>query len=88
MSTRHKHREKTLAYMTDWLKASGADDLTADAGFSFSLSMIPFYESDKLVSGGEEFRLTDEGDGWEIVWTPGHTNGHFVLYNRQRKMLL
>jgi glyoxylase-like metal-dependent hydrolase (beta-lactamase superfamily II) len=74
--------------MQDWLVTNGAEDLATYEAMSFKLEPIPMGAKDRLVEGGEYLQLKDEGDGWEIIWTPGHTNGHFVLYNSQRKLLL
>jgi glyoxylase-like metal-dependent hydrolase (beta-lactamase superfamily II) len=41
---------------------------------------------DRTLQGGEVI----EGDGfrWEVIWTPGHSDGHVCLYERSRQILL
>jgi glyoxylase-like metal-dependent hydrolase (beta-lactamase superfamily II) len=73
--------------MYKWLLRNGAADLGGDPA-GFPIQMIELKSGDTLVEGGEKVSLRDETDGWEVVWTPGHTNGHFVLYNREQRLLL
>jgi len=85
---RQYHREESLSAMREWLTKNGANELLADEMIAFRMDTPELKSRDMLVEGGEEVKLTEEGDGWEIVWTPGHTNGHFVLYNKNRQLLL
>ncbi len=41
---------------------------------------------DRILQGGEVI----EGDGfrWEVIWTPGHSDGHVCLYERDKQILL
>ncbi|MDB5078170.1 MAG: hypothetical protein JWP00_94 [Chloroflexi bacterium] len=83
-----------------WLALNGMPDESASTFFENNPDLPPpLQEGDMLLEGGEEFpfnRTDDQSqaptakqpDNWQILWTPGHTAGHFVLHNRERKLLL
>jgi glyoxylase-like metal-dependent hydrolase (beta-lactamase superfamily II) len=85
--------------MSDWLERNGITQVSgglAGAGLNY----LPEIRSgDRLLTGGEFFRFAKTGlenpalparkpGAWEVFWTPGHTAGHYVLYNRDRRLLL
>ncbi len=82
-----------------WLDRHGMTDMNARRLFESGMEVPPdLRPGDMLVEGGEHIRLddpltslsqpTDPTAEWEIIWTPGHTAGHFVLYSRERGLLL
>ncbi len=76
-----------------WLGRHGAEAEFLDAQdlMRSANEMLPTLRSDDwLVEGGEQISLASEqpeGE-WQILWTPGHTAGHFVLHNPARRLML
>ncbi len=50
------------------------------------IGMVAAVPPDTEVKGGETFKVGDFD--FEIIWTPGHSPGHIVLYEPNRKILL
>src|SRR6185436_8087190 len=75
--------------MREWLLSNGATEL-AENGTSGNYPYTPKLQpDDNVLDGGEKIALGEGPEGeWEIMWTPGHTAGHFVLHNRTRHMML
>jgi glyoxylase-like metal-dependent hydrolase (beta-lactamase superfamily II) len=46
---------------------------------------VSLHRPDTEVTDGERMCFGDTK--WELVWTPGHSAGHVVAYDRQRKLL-
>ncbi len=75
--------------MRDWLLYNGATELAEKGTGGERLTNPEIKPDDHVMDGGEIVQLGDGPEGaWEIMWTPGHTAGHFVLHNRTRRMML
>lgn len=75
--------------MEAWLRIHGVpgDELTTFVKASEGiLDRVNIAKPDQEVHGGE--RIAAGPLEWEIVWTPGHSNGHICLYERTRKAFL
>ncbi|MEW6615410.1 MAG: MBL fold metallo-hydrolase [Thermodesulfobacteriota bacterium] len=46
--------------------------------------MISHARVDEGVKDGQKF--SNNGDSYEVIWTPGHSPGHICLYNREKKI--
>ncbi len=89
--TRVSEPEANARMMQSWLDRNGMDNLSAHRLAKEGVDLFPeLRPGDTLLDGGEQIGLkaTDPTAEWEILWTPGHTAGHFVLYSRQRGLLL
>jgi glyoxylase-like metal-dependent hydrolase (beta-lactamase superfamily II) len=83
-----------------WLERNGLLNVPAATFMENNWGFLPqLHEGDRLLEGGEFFSFDRPAaqlpaptgqtpDSWEILWTPGHTAGHFVLYQPQRRLLL
>lgn len=74
----------------EWAHKHGADFIDGERLVKNGAEYFPELQAgDKLVEGGErvQFSPTDSTAEWEVLWTPGHTPGHFVLINRQRGLM-
>ena len=77
--------------MYDWLLSNGAAELASEElGGNGRLMPVPTMQpADVAVSGGEKFSLGPTPDSeWQVMWTPGHTAGHFILHNASRRLML
>ncbi|MBN9386802.1 MAG: MBL fold metallo-hydrolase [Chloroflexi bacterium] len=85
--------------MSNWLERNGVTQLSGGMAGSGVNYLPEIHPGDRLLAGGESFRFDkpslanpttqDRIQGaWEVFWTPGHTAGHYVLYNRDRRLLL
>ncbi|HEX2912634.1 MAG TPA: MBL fold metallo-hydrolase [Chloroflexia bacterium] len=82
-----------LGHIQEWLDRNGANDLSAQMLVGTANDLVPRLQNgDTLLNGGEQLKLAPEPSDatgeWQVMWTPGHTVGHFVLYNPQRGLLL
>lgn len=83
--------DATEQRMRQWLNRHGAHHLLARELAETGLELLPTLQpQDTLLEGGEAIRLapTDPKAEWQILWTPGHTAGHFVLFSPERRLLL
>ncbi len=89
MQERANQPEEMERRMRDWLSSNGASDL-AEENMSWRGGPAPqLSDEDQALEGGEKLALGEGPEGeWEVMWTPGHTAGHFVLYNPTRKLML
>jgi glyoxylase-like metal-dependent hydrolase (beta-lactamase superfamily II) len=76
--------------MREWFLSNGATELAGETMMPGHMPRIPqLGPQDKPLEGGEKLDFGEGLEGeWEIMWTPGHTAGHFVLHNRARHMML
>ena len=76
--------------METFLTSNGETEIEAPRLVRSGIEMLPNLQSgDTLLNGDEHIELDEAaGDNWQILWTPGHTAGHFVLYNADRRLLL
>ncbi len=83
--------------MERWLERNGMPGASANNLIDNSVNSLPQLQSgDLLLEGGEVFSFdrsskeapTLPSANWKILWTPGHTAGHFVLFNQERRLLL
>ena len=81
--------EQTRAQMRAWFLSHGATEL-AEEEQGWNMPRLPeMGAQDRVLEGGEKLALGEGPQGeWEVMWTPGHTAGHFVLHNRTRHMML
>jgi glyoxylase-like metal-dependent hydrolase (beta-lactamase superfamily II) len=81
----------TTQVIQKWLDHNGMEGVSASEIAQIGFQAVPeLRPGDNLLNGGERIRLepTDSTNEWEILWTPGHTAGHLVLYNQDRNLLL
>lgn len=83
-----------------WLERNGMPNVPVTNFLENDRVRLPELQvGDRLLEGGEVFPFErpigqpsptpdQTSDGWEILWTPGHTAGHFVLYHQARRLLL
>lgn len=100
LAERMADRAGATQRMQHWLARNGMPGSAANNLDDNSQTFLPQLQpGDHLLEGGEIFpfgRSTPEAPAattlpsanWQIIWTPGHTAGHFVLYNRERQLLL
>lgn len=76
--------------MREWLLMHDAKNLVNDWGGNSGKMFVPETKpQDVALAGGEAFVIDPATPGeWEIVWTPGHTAGHYILVNRSSKTML
>ncbi len=81
--------EEMEARMKAWLKSNGAEELALERQNSTHNFNPEIKKDDFRLEGGEELQLGEGPEGtWEVMWTPGHTAGHFVIHNRSRHIML
>ncbi len=82
--------ENSAHLFGEWLARHGDTELDAYRLIKSGSELLPNLQSgDTLLEGEEHIQLGDAAPAdWQILWTPGHTAGHFVLYNADRKLLL
>lgn len=94
MSRFRENYAEAVANTQAWLISSGAEEMPIEGmtGSNGGSERAPkISEQDQILEGDEVYSLDpvqDAGAGWQILWTPGHTAGHFVLYHNGRKILL
>jgi glyoxylase-like metal-dependent hydrolase (beta-lactamase superfamily II) len=90
MEDRNLHPEESERRMYEWFISNGANELAEENTRGFRFPAVPqFGPEDRLLEGDEKLPLGEGAEGeWEVMWTPGHTAGHFVLHNRTRHMML
>jgi len=75
--------------MSDFMAMNGVPSESSPKMAQGSMGMIDKVAPvppDTEVKGGETFKVGDFD--FEIIWTPGHSPGHIVLYEPNRKVLL
>lgn len=80
--------EKLLEEMGYWLRINGVPESVRTFLQRSSLSHLGYVavaKPDIVVQGGEHLQLADFD--LEIVWTPGHAQGHICLYEPKRRIL-
>lgn len=83
------NQEEKAHEMRDWFIANGANELAEEMIGNFRMHVPEMKAQDRTLEGGEKMALGEGPEGeWEIMWTPGHTAGHFVVHNRARHMML
>lgn len=71
-----------------WLHSYGADELNEELIRNRAGIFPAIQQNDNLMTGGDKFSLgSGANDKWEVLWTPGHTPGHSMLYNLQEGLL-
>ncbi len=89
VDSRYVHMEDLLQKMADWLHINGvpADDLPTMKNASLSLArFIRHVRPDVVLHGGET--ISAGLFSFQVMWTPGHSPGHIVLYEPVRKILI
>lgn len=93
----HRRDGMRLAHMANGQPGDAGDDadlfrqMSEKVGFSFEsmrsemMGTGQAIENPTLVDGGEV--VTIGGRRLELVWTPGHTEGHLCLYDRSASLL-
>jgi glyoxylase-like metal-dependent hydrolase (beta-lactamase superfamily II) len=79
----------TVSRMNDWIKLNGAPEEMTSAERDRAVHNFRRYtvvEPDVKVEDKDEIVVKDHT--FEVVWTPGHTNGHICLYDRERSALM
>ena len=75
--------------MASFMESNGVPPLDTpnmSRGSMGMIGMVSAVPPDTAVKGGETFKVGDFD--FEIIWTPGHSPGHIVLYEPNRKILL
>lgn len=75
--------------MARWLHVHGMPGDTHrffDQATLSSLGMVPADMPVQEVQGGEHLHLADFD--FEILWTPGHSQGHLCLYEESKRLLI
>lgn len=89
VQARYATTEGLLGEMSDWLRLNGCPPTDLHEMTHASMSIIERVNiamPDIEVNGGEH---VDTGRyDFEIVWTPGHSEGHICLYERRRGLFL
>ena len=91
MLQRNTKNEVAMRAMQGWLDRNGMVELTSSRLMRSGFEKVPdIRPGDTMLDGGERIKLepTDASQEWEILWTPGHTAGHFVLFSQERGLLL
>jgi len=86
---RYEEAEGMVAAMERWLGAHGVpdDELRATAEASlWMLSLVGIRKPDVLLTGGET--INRGAYAFEVIPTPGHSDGLFCLYDRASGVLL
>lgn len=75
-----------LAEMNEWLRSAGAPEEHVAALRDASVSMTGLHmpKPDHLLRGGEMINIAPFS--FEVIWTPGHSPGHIVLYEPEKKI--
>lgn len=71
-----------------WLRLNGVPESTRPILQRSSLSQLGYVavaKPDMVVQGGEHIQLGDFD--LEVIWTPGHSQGHICLYEPNRRIL-
>ena len=74
-----------------WFDHNGAPELSGEQLARGAYETPPhLQEGDLLLDGGERIVLnpTDKTAEWQVMWTPGHTPGHMVLFHEERGLML
>ncbi len=80
--------DKLLEEMGYWLRINGVPEITRPLLQRSSLSQLGYVavaKPDIVVQGGEHLQLADFD--FEIIWTPGHSQGHICLFEPKRRIL-
>ncbi len=80
--------DNLLEEMGYWLRINGVPEITRPLLQRSSLSKLGYVavaKPDIVVQGGEHLQLADFN--FEIIWTPGHSQGHICLYEPKRRIL-
>lgn len=102
LKERFTDRAGVTQQMSDWFERNGFDHSTGGGLPGSGVNYLPEIQTaDRLLDGGETFRFDKPNattpaapaperkpGAWQVYWTPGHTAGHYVLYNRERRLLL
>jgi len=85
---RYQDFDNLLEEMGYWLRINGVPENTRPLLQRSSLPRLGFVAVAKpniIVQGGEHIKLADFD--FEILWTPGHAQGHICLYEPNRQIL-
>lgn len=91
LADRVTDRDGNAHRMQSWLTRNGVPANSAGRLYETGQSAAPRLQpGDRLLEGGEVLSLGENvpATDWQIIWTPGHTAGHFVLHNPARQLLL
>ncbi|MBI3965673.1 MAG: MBL fold metallo-hydrolase [Chloroflexi bacterium] len=89
IESRYVHYEAILDELAPWLRQYGAPDreiMELQRAAMPVLDRVGVAEPDRLLFGGEVLTLGEFA--FEVIWTPGHSPGHIVLYERSRGVLI
>lgn len=89
IDSRYVRFERVLDELAPWLRQFGVPDaeLTAFQRASMPvLSRVAVGVPDELLFGGETLTLGPYT--FDVIWTPGHSPGHIVLYERSAQVLI
>ncbi|HUZ78299.1 MAG TPA: MBL fold metallo-hydrolase [Chloroflexota bacterium] len=88
LHTRYREVDDSLRDVVAFLALHGAPEGESGALSEASLGMrqyVSLCQPDMEVQGGETVHVGSHA--LELVWTPGHTAGHVVVYEPERKLL-
>jgi glyoxylase-like metal-dependent hydrolase (beta-lactamase superfamily II) len=89
MQERAARPEEAERRLLEWFLSNGADEMALNPPSGLFSANPELKPGDNTLDGGEKLTLSEGPEGvWEIIWTPGHTAGHFVILNRARQILL
>lgn len=85
VQSRYDTVEELLEHTRQWLCENGVPEADVEEIQKASLGVLEFVEParpDAFLRGGETVSLA--GAEFEVYWTPGHSPGHIVLFDRAR----
>ncbi|MHB8619135.1 MAG: MBL fold metallo-hydrolase [Chloroflexota bacterium] len=88
LPSRYVEVDQLLAELRDYLRCHGAPEGEIGEMSDISLSLrsyVTLHRPDTEVLGGERLHVGDTS--LDLVWTPGHTAGHVVVYEPARRVL-
>ncbi|MEI6044766.1 MAG: MBL fold metallo-hydrolase [Chloroflexota bacterium] len=89
LQERSSKPEEAEQRLLEWFLSNGANEMALNPPSGLFSPTPELGTEDRPLAGGEKLVLSEGLEGtWEIIWTPGHTAGHFVILNRARRILL
>ncbi len=78
-----------------WFEQNGLNEFSSNDFTETGIETLPdLKDGDRLLQDGEMINFEPSAvpdhpvSHWNVIWTPGHTAGHFVLYNAGRQLML